>query len=212
MKKNRILLAGAAALAVLCGFVYAYRGSSEDSIYHGQERQQEKGEEKKIPSGEDIPDAVQGGQTGISRDSAEEYGVFVCGEVGEEGVRYLAKGSRVADAISEAGGFTEEADTTYWNLAAYVYDGQRIYVPKVGEAVPPEYASDNAYDAFGRLDLNAATAEQLMELPGIGEKRAADILRYRESIGRFEDIEQLMNVSGIKESLMQGIRDKICVR
>ena len=85
-------------------------------------------------------------------------------------------------------------------------------MPKVGEAVPPELASDNAYDAFGRLDLNAANLEQLMELPGIGEKRAADILRYRESIGRFEDIEQLMNVSGIKTSLMQGIRDKICVR
>jgi competence protein ComEA len=85
-------------------------------------------------------------------------------------------------------------------------------VPKVGEAVPLELASDNAYDAFGRLDLNAATLEQLMELPGIGEKRASDILRYRESIGRFEDIEQLMNVSGIKTSLMQGIRDKICVR
>ncbi|MBO7650698.1 MAG: helix-hairpin-helix domain-containing protein [Lachnospiraceae bacterium] len=212
MKKKLIIYAGAAALAVLCGFVYAYRANSEDSIYHGQTEKQQKGEEEKIPSGTDNTDASKDGQIGISRNAAEEYGVFVCGQVQKEGVCFLEKGSRVSDAISEAGGFTEEADTTYWNLAAYVYDGQRIYVPKVGEAVPLELASDNAYDAFGRLDLNAATLEQLMELPGIGEKRALDILRYRESIGRFEDIEQLMNVSGIKTSLMQGIRDKICVR
>lgn len=212
MKRKAFIIAGTVLLTVLCGFVYAYRTNSEDAVYHGKEERERKAEEETFPTGEDHSDSDQAGKNGSSRDNGEEYGVFVCGQVREEGVRYLNRGSRVADAIEAAGGFTEEADTAYWNLAAYVYDGERIYVPKVGEHVPAEYASDNSYDAFGRLDLNAATAEQLRELPGIGEKRAADILSYRESLGRFEDIEQLKNVPGIKESLMQSIRDKICVR
>ncbi len=211
MKKNLVVIAGAVFLAVLSGIAYAYRLHSEDAVYHGEERGQNP-EEEKVTSGKDNPVSLEDGEVRVSPDNACLQGVFVCGQVKEEGVYYLSRGSRVEDAVRLAGGFTEEADTAYWNLAAYVYDGQRIYVPKTGEHVPSELASDNAYDAFGRLDINAATAEQLTKLPGIGEKRAADIISYRDSIGRFDDIEQLMNVTGIKESLMQGIREKICVR
>lgn len=50
-----------------------------------------------------------------------------------------------------------------------------------------------------------------MTLPGIGEAKAADILRYREENGRFEQIEDIMNISGIKEAVFSKIKDKIMV-
>ena len=59
---------------------------------------------------------------------------------------------------------------------------------------------------------SAATAEELMKLPGIGQKKAEDIVSYRKTVGRFQSTEELMNIPGIKESLYLGIRDKICIR
>ena len=64
----------------------------------------------------------------------------------------------------------------------------------------------------GIVDLNSAQKEQLMELPGIGETKAEAILSYREEVGRFQTIEDLKNVSGIKESVFEKIKDKIIVR
>ena len=66
--------------------------------------------------------------------------------------------------------------------------------------------------ANGLINLNTATAEQLMTLPGIGEARAADILAYRAKIGQFTDVEELMNVSGIGEARFEKIKDKITVK
>lgn len=61
------------------------------------------------------------------------------------------------------------------------------------------------------VNLNTATKEELMSLTGIGEAKAADILRYREEHGRFERIEDVMKISGIKEAAFQKIRDNITV-
>ena len=61
------------------------------------------------------------------------------------------------------------------------------------------------------VNINSATQEQLMSLPGIGSSRAADIISYRNSNGRFERIEDIMKVSGIKESAFNKIKDYIRV-
>ena len=76
----------------------------------------------------------------------------------------------------------------------------------------PEDTYESHYDADGRLDINVATAEEFQELNGIGEKLAERIITYREEHGAFMAIEELTLVSGIGESLMEDIMDKICVR
>ena len=68
-----------------------------------------------------------------------------------------------------------------------------------------------AEEKRGMVDINTAGVEELMKLEGIGEKRAADIISYRETMGGFNSIEELMNVSGIKEAVFNRIKDKIYV-
>ena len=61
------------------------------------------------------------------------------------------------------------------------------------------------------VNINTADAEDLTKLFGIGEKRASDIIEYREKNGRFRSIEELTNVNGISESVLQKNADIITV-
>jgi len=74
-----------------------------------------------------------------------------------------------------------------------------------------EQPSQNHYDSEGRLNINYATVEELCKLNGIGEKRAADIVDYRETSGGFKKIEDIMKVKGIKQGVFSKIRDYIYV-
>lgn len=62
-----------------------------------------------------------------------------------------------------------------------------------------------------KVNLNKAGAEELMTLTGIGKSRAEAIIQYRQEVGAFRSIEDIMNVSGIKESAFEKIRDDITV-
>ncbi len=180
----------------------------------------ETGEVKKIEKKEEAPAASispLGCETGGNRDDgleAVELCVFVCGEVQAPGVYRVAKDARIVDAIEAAGGFTENAAKEYWNLAQPLTDGQKIWVPDLTEvsALPPEEGNlSGSWREDGRLNINLAGKEELMELPGIGEKRAEDILSFREENGAFSSTEQIKEVSGIKDSIYEEIKDKITV-
>ena len=106
-----------------------------------------------------------------------------------------------------AGGFAQEAQEDYLNLAAVLKDGQKLYVPKQGETV-----SEEAGGQGDRIDLNAADAKTLCTLPGIGETRAQAILKYRKEHGNFEKTEDLMKVPGIKEGLYEQIKEFVVVK
>ena len=148
--------------------------------------------------------------------------VYVCGQVEHPGVYELASSSRVYQAIFEAGGLTEEAAQEAVNQAASLEDGQQIYIPSKEEA--SQQADGAAWTEMGNqggsaageqtsalVNINQAGAEELMTLPGIGESRAADIIAYREINGPFASIEDIKNVSGIKDAVFQKIKDKIVV-
>lgn len=128
--------------------------------------------------------------------------VYVCGAVQHPGVYELSPGSRIYEAVEAAGGFQEDADELAVNLAERVTDGSQICIPKEGEnsTSPEGTAADDL------VNLNTATKSQLMTLPGIGEVRAEAILAYRESVGKFSCTEDVMKVSGIKNSLFEQIR------
>lgn len=76
--------------------------------------------------------------------------------------------------------------------------------------LPPAETRETAADT-GLLDLNRATLEELMELPGIGETRARRILEYREENGPFRQASDLMKVNGIGEGIFAGLRDLVYV-
>ncbi len=148
--------------------------------------------------------------TAGSEDGAAVIYVHVCGAVMRPGVVEVPAGSRAQCAVEAAGGFVEEADTAYLNLAAVLSDGEQLYVPTKEEARDLRQAVADAEQ--GMIDLNTADAEALCTLPGIGESRAKDIIDYRQQSGGFSGIEDIMKVPGIKTSTYEKIKDMITVR
>ena len=145
-----------------------------------------------------------------------EICVYVCGAVVYPGVVRLKEGSRAADALEAAGGFGEDAATDYVNLAAKVSDGEKLYFPRVDECERGLLQDESRKSAresgdSGLININTADTAMLCTLPGIGEARAAEIIRYRETSGPFESCEDIMKVSGIKTSVYNRISDLITV-
>ncbi len=152
----------------------------------------------------------EAGQVSRTEDTSQEICVYVCGAVEAPGVVFLPEGSRAADALEAAGGFAGDAAEEAVNLAARVSDGEKLYFPTCGEAVT-QWEQEEA-GTSGLVNINTADIAQLCTLPGIGESRAADIIAYRESHGDFAACEDIMQVTGIKESVYSKISGKITVR
>ncbi len=134
--------------------------------------------------------------------------VYVCGDVLEPGVIKCAAGTRMYEAVQMAGGVAECAATAKLNMAEVLSDGDRVYIPCESEQIPQ---ADGEQAASGLVNINKATESELMTLPGIGSSRAADIINYRNTNGRFDKIEDIMKVSGIKESAFNKIKNYISV-
>lgn len=139
---------------------------------------------------------------------AEQLYVHVAGEVVSPGLYLLDQGARVADALAAAGGFTEGADRASVNLARKLVDGEQILVPAVG-AAPPAAAGGAPAAVGGPLSLSSATAAQLEELPEVGPATAAKIVAYREENGPFASVDQLLEVPGIGEKTLEAFRDLV---
>jgi len=133
--------------------------------------------------------------------------VDVDGKVRRPGIVELAEGSRVIDAIKEAGGLAHRGDTGALNLAEVLIDGQQIVVPAVGEVpaaggdvIPGATAGEPpapGSGAVGSVSINSAAQAELETLPGIGPVLAAAIVEWRTQNGGFTSVEQLQEVSGI---------------
>lgn len=134
--------------------------------------------------------------------------VYVCGAVVSPGVVELPEESRAADALQAAGGFAEDAETSYVNLAAKVTDGEKLYFPSVTEE---SYLTAQEKGAE-LVNINTAGVDVLCTLSGIGEARAGDIIAYREENGPFKTKEDIMKVPGIKENAYRKICDNITVK
>lgn len=147
---------------------------------------------------------------GSETSSAQLY-VQVSGAVVCPGVYAFPEGSRVYEAIARAGGLTEDAYDVELNQAQLLTDGQKIYVPVVGEAVTVSQNGSAGLSDDGRININTATVEELMTLTGIGETRAKSIVAYRDANGPFAAPEDLQQVSGIGESTYRKIADAITI-
>lgn len=152
-----------------------------------------------------------------TQNQRETIYVHICGAVQSPGVYVLPAGSRLWEAVDAAGGFSAEAYQDYCNLATVISDGMQYRIPTTEEALSgelPKEAQENesSYDSQGLLDINRATAAELMELPGIGQTRADAIIAYREEHGAFASKEDITQVTGIKGATYEKIESYIIVR
>lgn len=172
-------------------------------------------------------EANEESKTNANSAANETWYVDIKGAIKVPQVVPVTPGMRVHDVVEMAGGVTGEADQSQVNLAQLVTDQMVIYVPKVGEEVSPSTealvadsqvtesaVSESSGDATSGGDLvniNTADTTMLQTLSGIGEKRATDIINYRETNGLFETVDDLDQVSGIGEKTMEKLRPLITV-
>ena len=215
--KLRLVFSGKRAvlivlLAVLCGASCGKKESgselteiTEDTFSESADKPEEALEyDSSEAIGEDYKDAAV-------ENNAYIY-VHVCGAVKSPGVYRLREGSRLYEAVEAAGGLTEDASGESLNQAAIAEDGQQIYILSKEETAANPGNSGGAQTAEeddGKININTANKEQLMTLSGIGETKADSIIQYREEHGGFQNIEEIMEIDGIKEGVFQKISDQI---
>ncbi|MEJ9113499.1 helix-hairpin-helix domain-containing protein [Bacillus paramobilis] len=144
-------------------------------------------------------------------DTKEQKKIIVIdikGAVVKEGVYEMKEGDRIKDAIEKAGGFLPEADRKKVNLAQMVQDQMILYVPNKNEQVQEAAA---ASQGEGKVQINAASKEQLEKITGIGSRKAESILKYREEHGPFQKIEDLLEIDGIGVKSLEKIKDQIII-
>lgn len=166
----------------------------------------------------------------------EKYKVDIKGEVINPGIYSLEKDKRVIDVIALAGGLTENADTSVINLSKKINDEMVIIVYSQEQVTdfkktkeiekqvqekciqPDENSLQNDScikkentTQTGLININTASIEELMTLPGIGESKAKDIIKYREANNGFKSIDELTNISGIGESILVKIKENITI-
>lgn len=160
-------------------------------------------------------DAIQQERFAIEEAAEDEKSepviVHICGAVVNPGVYELPPGSRIVDAVDKAGGLSVDADESYVNLAAVPNDGEQIFIPTIEESVIMKQTRQETGVSSGKVNINTADKALLCTLPGIGDTRAADIIAYRQEHGNFSAIEDIMQVSGIKEGSFQKIKEMIVV-
>lgn len=163
-----------------------------------------------LPSGAVAPAAA----TGAGGAPAAEVVVHIAGAVVRPGVLRVPAGGRVIDAVDAAGGLTLDADAARVNLAAKLSDGQRVFVPRAGEAPPAEVGGPGAVgpgDAGMPVDLNTADARALESLPGVGPATAAAIIEHRTQRGPFRSVDDLRSVRGIGDAKLAQLRSRVTV-
>ena len=174
-------------------------------------------------------DQIDNNMLSIENNTKENEGtkelviVHITGAVKTPGIVKLPEGARIEDAIDKAGGLTEDADISDVNLAYVLEDGIKIKIPTIseekneeiiinssGEGIVEKEISNNSENKI--ININKANETDLQTLPGIGASLAGRIVEYRNSNGKFNEIEDIKNVSGIGDSKYENIKNLICVK
>lgn len=206
---KRWLAVGAAAAALTLGFMLPRPGGTSHPI---------------VAADATVPPRLlrPSGDIGVpaTEPAASEIAVYVCGAVKDPGVYMFAAGKRVVDAIARAGGTLADADVEQINLAQPLNDAMKVTVPRKGQVIAIQTDVPDSTALGGRphrhsrggsrnahkltpgqtLDVNTASAEELVQLPGVGPSLAQRIVDYRLANGPFQTADDLQNVPGIGPS------------
>ena len=160
--------------------------------------------------------------TGLNSPSKQNtVTVDIAGAVKHSGVYTLKNGARLNDLLKVCGGLTDKAETRAINRAALLKDQDQIYVPHIGEKIENvpvvgntttnSSAPDSASSNSEQVHLNSATVEDLQKLNGVGQKKAEQIIAYRDQNGGFKQIEDLTKVTGIGEKTFEKLKDQLAL-
>lgn len=197
--KKLIKVAAAVMIIVVALVFFAEKGEKDtikvpkDTITSSESKEKEnKAEEKK---------------------DKKEILVDISGAVVEPGVYTVNEGSRLYDVIRLAGGLHDNADIDAINQAEEVSDGQKIYIPEVGEesSYADTASGSSPLSLNKKININTAGPEELQTISGIGPSTAQKIIEYRSVNGRFASIDEIKNVSGIGEKTFEKLKDYITV-
>lgn len=234
-------------LGILIGYIF-FRDTGDIIIASGEDRSAERitaltetdavtldSPVTGTKSGNAVPTAARldaGSQdnSGGEKISGETIKVYVVGCVRKPGIVTLDKGSMIYDAVREAGGLTEEADSDNINMVFSLNENVMLYIKSkedesggLGEGAVVTAGSGSGAEVIGKGDdeahsgkmalvnINTAGIDELDTLPGIGEATARDIIAYRDKYGGFDTIEDIMKVPRIKQNRFESIRDYITV-
>lgn len=147
----------------------------------------------------------------IVQEEGEMIFVDIAGAVNRPGVYQLPSGSRVNDLIMACGGLTSWASRDFLeknlNRARFLEDGEKLFIPHQGQE-----ETDYQKGSLGeKININQASRQELMLLPGIGEKYAQAIIDYRQSQGKFDSVEEIKEVQGIGEKTFEEIKDRLTI-
>jgi competence protein ComEA len=141
--------------------------------------------------------------------------VYVAGAVLHPGLYTLRDGTRAVDAVAKAGGLRADADPAGVNLAQPLLDGEEIAAPLAGARRSssargirkPKRAPKSRKMQFSgaAIDLNAADAGTLAQLPGIGSEMARRLVAFREANGDFASLDELADVAGMSQSRIAAV-------
>jgi competence protein ComEA len=163
-----------------------------------------------------LPRASSSSSAEVPATTAAQLVVQAAGAVAKPGVYTVPGTARVNDLIAAAGGLAPDADPDQVELAAPLTDGERVYVPRVGEVPaqlpgPSSGSSTGTSSHSGPVDLNRATEADLESLPGIGPALAHAIIDYRSQHGQFRSVDDLADVRGIGPAKMDQLRSLVKV-
>ena len=231
-KKQKIIIAIIGSMIIIAFLYYIYT-KEDKSVISTEEIVEENMIENTAENLEENEETTKEG--------TEKIIVHVSGAVNKEGIVELEENSRISDAIDKAEGLKENADTKNINLAFKLEDGMKIYIPTIGESkeqneqngqsqnqtlmdetskyvtsssgvVQEEQTNEKSEQKNNeKININTATQTQLETLPGIGPSTSLKIVNYREENGKFKNIEDIKEVSGIGDAKYENIKDLICV-
>lgn len=209
--KQKIGLILAALLIVILAFIWLFSIYGNDQPKNEIKKSQESNNEVEF-------------KLGIKEKENKTIMVDISGEIITPGVVKLPEGSRIIDAITAAGGKTEDADLSKVNLAYILDDGVQLYIPRYNEKLEKEIVQtepgvgiiqegiNTTSKKDSKVNINTANKEKLATLPGIGEGTAEKIIEYRSKTGKFKAIDEIKKIPGIGDSKFKSLKDKITIK
>ncbi|CAH1706421.1 Late competence protein ComEA, DNA receptor [Lactobacillus delbrueckii subsp. delbrueckii] len=218
------------------GFYYANRQPAADNsalLSSSQSMSENSGQSLHLQSSS-VSSVAASASSAASAANAEVV-CDISGAVKHQGVYRLKNGARLEDLIEKAGGLTKDAQLQAINRSQLLKDQDKIYIPGKGDkmeaaqtansaaasapasstsasASASSVSSSTSGAASGDLiNLNTATASDLQKLNGIGEKKAEQIIAYRQEKGSFKSIDELKEVSGIGDKTFAAIKDQLTI-
>ncbi len=216
LDKNRFVIFAILALATIVsiGWIYAHPQNESSRVYI------------EVPTIETFtPTVILPTETPTPTGTPTPLRIYISGEVKHPDVYTLPPKSIIKDAIEAAGGATADANLDMVNLAQELSDQQHIHIPAKSDDLPTPPVVEGGVRSGSaaivlpeatptplKVNINTATLQELELLPGIGPAIARRIIDYRVENGRFNTVEDIMNVRGIGQATFEKLKPNIVAR